>query len=651
MTNPSPASPANPMRKATAVPQEFRTIELAREAVDADKRTVELAFASEWPVERWWGIEVLDMSAGAIRMDRLNGGRHPLLVDHSSRDQIGVVERAWVDGDKKARAVVRFSRSARAEEIFQDVVDGIRSLVSVGYALHRAVLESRDEDTDTSTYRITDWEPFEVSIVAIPADPTVGVGRTPETELQMRSFLTPPSTKPSRETAMTDETRDNGAPAPKPATVDVTAVENQARTNELARMREIQAMGEHYELREQAQKAINDGSSVDTFRKTVLDDLKAKGTQKATERNIGMSDREVGSYSISRAILAMLDPSVRAKGGFEVDCHNAVVQRLGEPKHNGILIPHDVLSRQLINVDAQRLRHEDPNALAMLQGKRDLNAGTGSAGGFLVGTQNLAGSFIELLRARSRTVQLGAMVLSGLRENVTIPKQTAAGTFYWLANETTAITESQQTFGQVALSPKNGGAYTEVSMQLLKQSAPAADMLVMSDLAKICGLGVDLAALNGSGASGQPTGVLNTAGIGTVTGTTLNWPGIVEFETDVATANADVATLAFLTTPAVRGLLKARDKTGTTVGNYVWGGTTADNRLNGYRAEVSTQVPTATMLFGDFSQIIIGEWGTLEISANPYANFPAGITGIRAWVTVDIGVRQAGAFSAASSIT
>lgn len=652
MTNPSPATPASKMpRKASVVPQEFRTVELRRESVKAEDRTVELAFASEFPVERWWGTEILDMQAGSVRLGRLNGARHPLLVDHSTRDQVGVVERAWIDDDRTARAIVRFGKSARAEEIFQDVVDGIRSLVSVGYALHRAVLESRDEDTDTSTYRITDWEPFEVSIVAIPADPTVGIGRTPETELQMRSFLPTPQKPPSRETAMSDEIRDAGAPAPKAPTVDVTAVENQARTAELARMREILSMGDYYGLRDQAQEAINKGTTVDDFRKLVLEDLKAKGTQKATERNIGLTDKQVVEYSISRAILAMLDPSVRAKGGFEIECHNAVMQRLGEPKHGGILIPHDVLSRQMIRVDSQRLGKEDPNALAALTGQRDLTAGTASAGGYLVGTQNVAGSFIELLRARARVVQLGAIVLPGLRESVTIPKQTAAGTFYWLTNEATAITESQQTFGQVALAPKNGGAYTEVSMQLLKQSAPAADMLVMADLSKVCALGIDLAALNGSGASGQPTGVLNTAGIGSVSGTSLNWAGIVEFETDVSTANADVATLAYLTTPAVRGLLKARDKTGTTVGNYVWGGTTADNRLNGYRAEVSTQVPSATMLFGDFSQIVIGEWGTLEISANPYANFPAGITGIRAWVTVDVGVRQAGAFSAASSIT
>lgn len=652
MPQPNP-KPTTPARSAEPGPHEFRTVELAREAIDAEKRTVELAFASEYPVERWWGIELLDMTPGAVRLARLNGGRHPLLVDHWTGDQVGVVEKAWVDDDKKARARVRFGKSARAEEIFQDVVDGIRSLVSVGYRLHKAVLESRDEDTDTSTYRITDWEPFEVSIVAVPADPTVGVGRTTETELQMRSFLpTPPPPTTSRETVMPDPIRENPAPTPTPP--DVTAVENQARANETSRVREILAMGAHYDLREQADKAVNEGKSVDEFRKLVLDDLQKKSPARATERNIGLTDKQVNEYSISRAILAALDPQIRAKGGFEIECHNAVAQRSGDAKHNGILVPHDVLSRQMLRVDSARLGREDPLALQYLLRQnlqRDLSTATGAAGGFLVGTTNVASSFIELLRGRARVVQLGAIVLPGLRDNITIPKQSGAGTFYWLANETTAITESQQTFGQVALTPKNGGAYTEISMQLLKQSSPAADMIVMSDLAKVTALAVDLAALNGSGAAGQPTGVLNTAGIGSVTGTSLNWPGIVEFETDVATANADVETLAYLTTPAVRGLLKSRDKTGTTVGNYVWGGTTADNRLNGYRAEVTTQMPTATMLFGDFSQILIGEWGVLELAANPYANFAAGITGIRAWITTDIGVRQAGAFSAASSIT
>lgn len=646
-----------------------RSFRMERGAIDADKRTAELSFSSEEPYERWWGIEILDHGPSSVRLGRLNGGGHPLLVNHDTDRQAGVIDKAWIGEDRKGRSVARFGRSAYAEEIFNDVNDGIRTLVSVGYIIHAIVEEttaksgekaqrlltwdefralvtsdefSRSADArrtagdDPPVYRVMDWEPLENSLVAIPADTTVGIGRN-------RDDIPSPRT-PSKETAMPPEVKDTPP--------DVSVVQNEARAAETNRVREILAMGDHYELREQAATAVNDGTSVDAFRKLVLEDLKKKAPAKATERNLGLSNQEIQRFSISRAIRALATKDWK-DAGFERDCHLATEKRLGEAKHDGVLIPPDVLQRLMLPINRRALYREDPLAAIALEreiAQRDLTVGVAAAGGNLVQTSNLAGSFIELLRARARVVQLGAIVLPGLRDSITIPKQTGAGSFFWLATEATAITEGDQTFGQVALSPKNGGAYTELSMQLLKQSNPAADMIVMNDLGKVAALAVDLAALNGSGASGQPLGVMGTSGIGAVTGTSLAWAGVVEFETDVATANADVENMAYLTTPAVRGLLKTREKAATT-GNFIWGGIVGDNRVNGYRAEVSTQVPAASMLFGDFSQIVIGEWGALEISMNPYANFPAGIVGIRAWVTVDVGVRQAGAFSLATSIT
>jgi HK97 family phage major capsid protein len=657
--------PEKPNPARNGVPHEYRFVEVRAEGVDVSARTVELAFSSELAVQRWWGSEILDHSPASVRLGRLAGGRHPLLVEHSPRDQVGVVERAWIGDDRVARAIVRFGKSARAEEIFQDVVDHIRSLVSVGYAIHGAVLE-RTSDTDGDVYRINDWEPFEVSIVAIPADPNVGLGRTPETEILMRSFLATTTTKVNP--MIEAETR--GLPAAQatpavaesratPATVDVQQLTHQAREGEVARIREIEAMGQHFGMADRAREAVQKGESAEAFRKAVMDKLQADAPKQASQRNIGLSDKELGQYSVSRAIMALL-PNVDAKrvAPFEAECHEAMLASGRKAEHNGILIPHDVLSRQLLQLDIRRLARTDPEgaqlALRTLQGiqtgQRDIGVTPGSAGGFLVQTTNQAASFIDLLRARARVVQLGAIVLPGLRDSVTIPRQTAAATFNWLATETTAITESQQTFGQVAMTPKNGGAYVEISMQLMKQSNPAADMIVMNDLARVSALAVDAAALNGSGAGGQPTGVLNTGGIGNVVGTTLGWTGIVEFETDVSAANADVESMAYLTTPAVRGLLKTREKAATT-GNFVWGGVVGDSMVNGYQGLVTTQLPAASMLFGDFSQIVIGEWGTLEISLNPFANFAAGIIGIRSWVSVDVGIRQPTAFSAATTIT
>jgi HK97 family phage major capsid protein len=283
--------------------------------------------------------------------------------------------------------------------------------------------------------------------------------------------------------------------------------------------------------------------------------------------------------------------------------------------------------------------------------RRDLTVGTSTAGGNLVATDLQASSFIDLLRARSRLAQLGATMLPGLVGNVAIPKLTGAATGYWLTNEATAITESQQTIGQLAMAPKNLGAYTELSRQLMLQATPAAEALVMNDLAKVLALAIDLAGFEGSGSSGQPTGISATAGIGAVTGTSLALAGIIEFQTDVAAGNALADGSAYVTTPAVAGLLKARARISSTDSKTLWEGSILDGTVDGFRATSTTQLTAASMIFGDFSQVVIGEWGMLEIALNPYASFATAITGIRAIQSVDVGVRQAAAFSRATSIT
>lgn len=571
-----------------------------REKIDEETRTVELAFSSEAPYERWWGIEILDHSKSAVDLTRLKSGG-PLLCDHDSRDQIGVIESVRIDADRVGRAVVRFGRSARAEEIFRDVIDGIRQNVSVGYAIDDLVLEAKSGDDET--YRVTRWTPYEVSLVSVPADFTVGVGRAadPAQEIRMTQVETPS------------------------APVDVAKIQAEARTAEQKRAAEIIAIGEQFALQGMAAEALRSGEPVDAFRSKVMDKLASRPLPQPTAE-VGLSGGEKQRYSVLRALRALVDKDW-TNAGFERECHQAILKRAGiaEAPNNGFYVPYEIQ-------------------------QRDLTATTGNAGGYVVATDNLAGSFIDLLRNRAVVAQLGATMMTGLVGNVTIPKQTASSTAYWLTNEATAITESQLTLGQLALSPKNVGAYTELSRQLMLQSSPAADALVMNDLARVLALAIDLAALEGSGASGQPTGISQTAGIGSVTGTSIDYAKVLEFQTDVAGGNALAANCAYVTTPSVAALLKQRVAFSSTA-SPLWEGGILDGNMQGFRAVATNSVTAASMVFGDFSQVVIGEWGMLELALNPYANFAAAISGIRAIQTVDIGIRQAGAFSRATSIT
>ena len=343
---------------------------------------------------------------------------------------------------------------------------------------------------------------------------------------------------------------------------------------------------------------------------------------------LDLTGKEKRSYSILRGIQAAASNDW-SRAGQELECSRALhaknVVDVSAPGR--FAIPLDVL--------------EEP-----IQGaRRDLTVGAAAAGGYLVATDNL--SFIELLRARSFVFNAGAQRLSDMVGNVTIPRQTASVSTYWLSNESASLTESQPTFGQLALTPKTVGAYTEYSRQLTIQSSPDAEGLVRKDLATAAAMAIDQGVISGNGANGQPTGLLNTSGVGSVAGGTIGYAGILEFQGDVAGSNALSGGSIYVTTPAVAILLKQRQRFATT-DSPLWDGNVYEGTVEGFRALSTNLIPASTMIFGDFSQIIVAEWGALVVEVNPFTNFAAGIIGARVMYTVDVGVRYPGAFSIAT---
>jgi HK97 family phage major capsid protein len=385
---------------------------------------------------------------------------------------------------------------------------------------------------------------------------------------------------------------------------------------------------------------IGQGVSLEAVTEDILKVLEERGrTNPQPASRLGLTRPEAQRFSLGRAIVACRDGDWK-NAPFELECSREVAKKLGrlmEPTN--FFIPFEVMERPI----DQGVREY----LASL-GRRDLTVATAGAGGFLVGTENIG--FIEMLRNRSVAFRMGARRLSGLQGSVTVPRQSAAATAVWLANEASTLTESQQTFVQMALAPKNVGAYTEISRQLLLQSSPGAEGIVTDDLAQVTATAVDLGVLEGSGASGQPTGISNTAGIGAVTGTTIAYAGILEFQTDVAAANVMPARGGYATTPAVAALLMQRQRF-TSTDTPLWRGNVWNGEVSGFPAMSSNQLTAASMIFGDWQEVVVGEWGVLEVEVNPYANFQAGIIGVRAIYSMDVGVRRPFAFSRATSIT
>lgn len=602
--------------------------------IDEAARTVELAFSSEAPVERWWGTEILDHSPKSVDLKRLKRGG-PLLMDHDRRDHVGVIESVRIDADRVGRAVVRFGKGARASEVFQDVIDGIRTNVSVGYSIDEVILES--EKDGQSTYRIKSWTPHEVSLVSIPADISVGVGREADdtTEPDPAAAPTAPAANPIPATTgartMPDEIK-NGPSAEDLQRAAEAAARN-ATDGERKRVGDIAAIAQQYrkyDLNDLAMAAIREGMSVDEFRAKAMDKIT---TAPKPTAEIGMDQREVRQYSFLRAMNFLLNPRdqrAAEAAAFELECSRAAAERSGKTAQ-GLIVPFDVL-------------------------KRDLTVGTATAGGHLVATNLLSASFIDLLRNAMVLDKLGTQFLTGLVGNIAIPRQTGGATAYWVT-EGNAPTESAQAFDQVTMSPKTVGAFTDISRKLLQQSSIDVEAFVQRDLARTLGLAIEAAAINGGG-SNEPVGILATSGIGDVAGGTNGlaptWGNIIELETDVAASNADIGSLAYLTNAKVRGKLKATSKVSGQNG-FIWDA--GDAPLNGYRAAVTNAVPsnltkgTSTgvcsgIIFGNFADLLIGMWGGLDLTVDPYTNSTSGTVRVVALQDVDVAVRHKESFSA-----
>lgn len=645
--------------KLPALARDFDASDIQVRAEKDKPVTIDFTLSSEREIERWFGIEVLSHEPEAIRMDRANAGAMPLLFNHDRNLCIGMINELRVeDGKLKARATLNDTQTAL--EVRKMIDGGLRN-VSVGYSIFTV-----EEELKTNKITARDWEPFEGSIVTIPADYTVGLGRMrgqDDKEHEVRVIHARP----------TDGTPAQGATQLRTQMPDLTAApgangdENTGDAAGNTGNRSLPNGGPNQQQQQQQQSVlgmekdrtkaienlcrmnsmdetyrdywIRSGFSVSQVTDEMLKIMEQRGKQNPqSPARIGLNRDEASRFSIMRAIHAAVEKDWKL-ASYELECSRAVAQQLGRVNEpTKFFVPFEVLQRQ----------NEVPDQLRALLARRDLNTALPSAGGYLVNTDTM--DFIEILRNRSVAFTMGVRRLTGLKGNVTIPKQTGSATPAWLTTETSALPESQQSFGQIALTPKTVGAYTEISRQLMMQSTPAAEGIVTDDLAKTVALAADSAVIAGTGTNGQPLGITQTTGIGTVSGGTIAYAGVIEFQTDVANSNVNPQRGGYVTTPTVAGLLMQRARFANT-DTPLWNGNVWNGSVAGFPAMSSNQMAAGSMLFGDWQETVVGEWGVLEVEVNPYANFQAGIIGVRAMYSLDVGVRRPFAYSYATSIT
>ncbi|MEP7703451.1 phage major capsid protein [Paraglaciecola sp. 25GB23A] len=575
-----------------------RFLDASETTVDNKQRTISLAFSSEFPVQRDFGYEVLDHSPESIDLSRLKAGA-PLLVDHDLTDQVGVVERVSIGSDRVGRVIVRFGSSTRANEVYNDVTDGIRRHVSVGYQIINASLDERTSRAgELDTYRVTKWMPYEISIVSVPADTSVGIGRNLETNNTGNKTMS-------------------------------DSIIQSTRDKEVNRIEEIRSIGNQFNVQDLANEAIAKGYNTEQLRQAILESRLDGGTVNTTggfsnpyDRKSQASKREYSIVNVIRSLSG--DRSVDI--GYENELNQELQHQKGK-RGNGFSIPMEQLA------------------------KRTMTAA--GAGANLISDIYQPNLMIDFLRNNSCVLNNGAQTIQ-LNEggNVVIPRQTGTATATWLnLDGTDSITASDQSFDQVELQMKTLTAMTTYTHKMLKQGLPNIEQLIIQDLSELFAAEIDRAALNGSGTSNQPKGILNQTGIlTTVHGGTPGFTSVLDMEAELAEANINTNGAVYVTTPTYAMLMKGTEKA-TGSGQFIWT-QGADNMgtVNGYKACYTKNMPASTILLAKFSDLMIGYWGSIDINVDPYGtNFAKGNISVRAMLDVDMNVRRPESFCVATT--
>ena len=613
--------------------------------VTQETRTVQLSISSSQPIEQWFATEILEHRDGSVNLSRAKSGGQ-VLFNHNPDDYIGVIQECWLDpGTERCYAIVRFDTHPRAEQIFNSVQSGILRNVSIGYQVKEWAIEEGNKKDLNPTVRATSWELLEVSFVSVPADPSVGVDR---------SFPMTDPTEPEGETVEETLPDEAGAEPAEPSTQIIiqenkpVEIPTELLEAERSRTASLIALGDKHSLKKElVQQWIANGVDLQSARSQVLDLIQSQSAQKdqvAPLNPLGLSNREKESYSIARALhnrLQLMEGKAPAQG-LELEVHRAIEAKLGRPTE-GIYVPARDLNWGL-------------NTRGYYGQRDTMQTGQDTLGGNLVDTELRSSEFIDALRNRAMISRLGARMLSGLQGNLDIPRQSGVTTTYWVAEGGT-ITESNLTIDLISMRPRDLTCLTSVTRRMLMQGSLDVEALIRFDMLQQMALGIDLAAISGTGISNQPLGILNYPGVNSVAiganGGAPAWSHLVQLETEIAVDNADDGTCYYLTNARTRGKLKTTAKvTGQDV--FLWTDSPTEKgmgMINGYGAAVSNQVPSngtkgsgsslSSIIFGDFSQLLIGEWGVLEIMPNPYGQgYPSGSVQIRTMVTVDVVPRR-----------
>ncbi|ABF42174.1 peptidase S49 [Candidatus Koribacter versatilis Ellin345] len=569
-------------------------------------------------------------------------------------DMQGVKETLISAGKYKVEGASSQPLSDEARAAMQNMVDQYYGAFVQGVARGRAVTAATVRNSFGEGRVVSAQDALQLGMVDRIAtlDQTIAalLGGRPAKSASAQVPVSVPAASVAEKPAsaeITEEATMATAPTPAAGAAEINVLRDVAIASEEQRVKGITALARHASMTDKLSGWLREGKTIDAVSEEIVD-LQKKGAKPvnipAPGAQVDLNDREQRQYSILRAVRSMVLAQKRDEklgsdtdASFEREVSDTIAKKLNR-ETSGIYIPTN-------------LRATVPG----LDPKAVLNSGS-SPGTNFVQTTIRPDEFIDLLRNRLVVMKMGARKLGDLQGNLQLPKQTAAATLYWTGeNPGSAVTATDQTTGSVTLSPKQAMAQTAYSRQFIIQSSIDAEQFVREDLANIFALGVDLAALVGSGTSNQPKGIVNQSGVGTeaiaTDGGAITYSIITKAQEDLEESSIPLIAPGIATTPGVKKKLRNTAELSNTISLPIWH---SDDTVAGYPAMSSNQLPSNTskgsgtnlhtMIVGDWAQLILGEWGALEIIADPYTQAGKGNVVLTGSMLVDIAVRYAQAF-------
>jgi HK97 family phage major capsid protein len=595
------------------------TIDASRADGDED---MTFALSSEAPYKRYDGIEILVHETEAVDLTWLKSGNAPLLDTHDRYGlsaQLGIITDAWLE-EKRLYVTVKFRSDERSQSIARDIENGTIRNVSVGYEV---IKTERDEDAEE--YRVIKWRPKEASFVPLPADETVGMGR---------------SIQAKQEGTMPEHTTKLRAPSPEDALTD----EQRAEALEAA-INEISALAAEHNLADMGRafikNAVSRGEtpSIALFRGVVRANIPEDKPLHNTD--IGLTDRDSQQFSIVRWAASERDGATGAEieaAAFEREAIAAAGATMSKNAH--VALPTDLM-RHWGDFEINGVNIRSLNGRQYRQEIRAALATSGNPN--ILTTDHRSQNFIDSLRDAMVLGRLGVTMLPGLSSDVDIPGKDTDTVAAWLAAEDDDVAESTPTFRIVQLEPKDLGAYTDLTRRMIQQSTIGIEALVRQDIVMGIAQEADRAGFYGTNSNGQPEGIANVSGIGskTFSAAVPTRDELIDMVKEVRATN-QMANLDFVMDTDMEADLK-KEAIDAGSGRFLMGN---NGQLEiGYPTAVTNALTSGDVFLGHFPDMLMGLWGGLELARSTEAKFLSGGIRLRAIQTLDFGYRRVGSFA------